>query len=91
MMSENRCCYWLKGLLIGGLAGAVVGILFAPKSGKETRNELEEKATDLATRMKAEYEVALEKSKCTYESLLKQLKKTDAAADEKAKVNTDGS
>jgi gas vesicle protein len=54
MMSENRYSYWLKGLLIGGLAGLVAGVLFAPKSGKETRNELGEKATDLATRMKEE-------------------------------------
>jgi gas vesicle protein len=91
MMSENRYCYWLKGLLIGGLAGVVVGILFAPRSGKETRKELGDKATDLATRMKEEYEVALEKSKCTYESLLKQLKKAEAAADEKEKMNVEGS
>ena len=69
----------------------VVGILLAPRSGKETRKELGEKATDLATRMKEEYEVALEKSKCTYESLLKQLQKAEAAADEKAKMNTEGS
>jgi len=90
-MSENRYCYWLKGLLIGGLAGVAAGILFAPKSGKETRNELGEKASDLATRMKEEYEVALEKSKCTYESLLKQLKKAEATADEKVNMNTEGS
>jgi gas vesicle protein len=90
-MSQNGYCHWLKGLLIGGLAGAAVGILFAPKSGKETRNELGEKASDLATRMKEEYEVALEKSKCTYESLLKQLKKAEASVDEKPKMNTEGS
>jgi gas vesicle protein len=90
-MSENRCCYWLKGLLIGGLAGVVVGILFAPKSGEETRNELGEKATNLAERMKEEYEVALEKSKSRYESLLKQLKKAEAVAGEKEKMDTESS
>ena len=89
-MSENRSCYWLEGLLIGGLAGAVIGILFAPKSGKETRQELGEKATDLAERMKEEYEVALEKSKSRYESLLRQLKKNEAAADDKARMDTKG-
>ncbi|HTZ40519.1 MAG TPA: YtxH domain-containing protein [Syntrophales bacterium] len=88
-MPEKRHSHWLEGLLIGGLAGMVVGMLFAPMSGKETRQKLGEKATDLATRMKEEYNVALEKSKCTYESLLKQLKKADAVADEKTKMNTE--
>lgn len=90
-MSENRCCYWLKGFLIGGLAGVVAGVLFAPKSGKETRNELGEKATNLAERMKEEYEVALEKSKSRYESLLKQLKKAEAEVAEKEMMDTEGS
>ena len=31
------------GLLIGGAIGAVAGILFAPKSGKELRAEIREK------------------------------------------------
>lgn len=90
-MSEDRYCHWLKGLFIGGLVGVVAGVLFAPKSGKETRNELGEKATNLAERMKEEYEVALEKSKSRYESLLKQLKKDETVADEKAKIDTEGS
>ena len=90
-MSEDKYCHWLKGLLIGGLVGVVAGVLFAPKSGKETRNELGEKATNLAERMKEEYEVALEKSKSRYESLLKQLKKDETVADEKAKIDTEGS
>jgi len=90
-MSEDRYCYWLKGFLIGGLAGVAAGILFAPKSGKETRNELGEKATNLAERMKEEYEVSLENSKSRYESLLKQLKKAEVVADEKAKIDTEGS
>ncbi len=86
-MSENRCCYWLKGFLIGGLAGVIAGVLFAPKSGKETRDELGEKAADIATRVKEEYEIALEKNKIRYESLLKQLRKAEAVTEEKEKTN----
>jgi gas vesicle protein len=33
------------GLLIGGAIGAVAGILFAPKSGKELRAEIREKGS----------------------------------------------
>lgn len=35
------------GLVIGAVAGAVAGVLAAPKSGKETREDLKNKADDL--------------------------------------------
>lgn len=41
-----------KGLILGTLVGGVLGILFAPKSGKETRDDLKklaEKAKESAT------------------------------------------
>lgn len=31
---------FFKGVLFGGIVGAVAGLLFAPKSGKETREDL---------------------------------------------------
>jgi gas vesicle protein len=37
----------LIGLLVGGLAGAVAVLLFAPKSGKQTRAEIEQKSIQL--------------------------------------------
>jgi gas vesicle protein len=37
----------LLGLLIGGLAGVVTMLLFAPQSGKDTRDEIEEKTIEL--------------------------------------------
>jgi gas vesicle protein len=84
-MSENRCCHWMQGLFIGALAGVVVGILCAPKSGTETRKELSVKANDFATQLKDEYGTALEKSKMAYDSLLVRLKELEARAEKKAK------
>ena len=84
-MSENRCGDWMKGLLIGSLVGIVVGMLYAPKSGRETRDELSEKAKDIAGKLKDEYDVAFEKSKTAYENLLKKLKEVEAKAEKKAR------
>jgi len=92
-MSDNNCnCGdWMKGLLIGGLIGVVVGLLYAPKSGKETRDELSDKAKDIAVKLKDEYEVALEKSKSAYENLLTKLKEVEAKAEKKAQEMGGGS
>jgi gas vesicle protein len=74
----------LKGLFIGGLIGMALGILFAPKSGKETREEITGKANDLLTKAKEEYEKAAGKSKLAYETSLKHLKNLNVSAKEKA-------
>ena len=38
---------FLKGLGFGVVAGAIAGVLLAPKSGKETREDIQKLATDL--------------------------------------------
>lgn len=58
-MSENNG-ELLKGLIIGGLAGMLLGILLAPKSGKELREDLAA-ASDSAVRRLKEMEAAAEK------------------------------
>jgi len=35
------------GILIGGLAGVVIMLLFAPRSGKDTRKQIQEKGIQL--------------------------------------------
>ena len=37
----------LTGILVGAAAGAVLGILFAPDKGSETRKKIKEKSKDL--------------------------------------------
>jgi gas vesicle protein len=74
---------FIKGMLVGGFIGAVVGILYAPKSGKETREEIGKKAEELMAKAKEEYEAALEKSKKAYEAALANLKQAESAAKER--------
>lgn len=83
-MSDNRNLDFLKGLLIGGLIGAAAGILFAPKSGRETREEISKKTQDLLTKAREEYETAVEKGKKAYEVAVERAKDVQSSALEKA-------
>ena len=73
----------LKGLFIGGLIGVVLGVLYAPKSGKETREDIARTTEDLLSKGKEEYEKAVEKSKTAYETAVKHLKGLEISAKEK--------
>lgn len=62
-MSSNGTESFFKGLLLGSVAGVVAGILLAPKSGEETREdikklalELKEKAVDIYSSASKEIE-----------------------------------
>jgi gas vesicle protein len=55
--NQNGHAGWFfTGLMIGGLVGAVVGLLKAPRPGAETREQLQRKAFEI--RGKAEQAVA---------------------------------
>jgi gas vesicle protein len=43
-----------KGFLLGSMVGLAVGVLFAPKSGKDTREDLKEESDDLIEKAKGE-------------------------------------
>lgn len=60
-MAADDC---VKGLLIGGLIGAAFALLYAPKSGEETREEIRHSAEEL-----------LEKAKCHYEETYRKIEK----------------
>jgi gas vesicle protein len=80
---SDRCIDFAKGLVIGGLIGAVLGVLYAPKSGKETREDIARKTEDLMVRAREEYEQALDKSKKAYDAAVKRLKEAEVSAKEK--------
>jgi gas vesicle protein len=63
-MSENNNDL-LVGLLIGGIIGAAFGILFAPKRGKEMREDIFRtgKGNELFSMTKKEFDRAVEKNK----------------------------
>ena len=80
---SDRGMDFVKGLIIGGAFGAVLGILYAPKSGKETREDIARKTEDLLVKAREEYEQALDKSKKAYEAAVKRLKEVEVSAKEK--------
>lgn len=57
-MAVDDC---IKGFIIGSLIGAVAGILYAPKSGKETREDIGKSADELLEKAKERYDEAREK------------------------------
>jgi len=61
-MSDHKDNF-VKGFLLGGLIGAVVGILFAPKAGREMRQEISDETEKMVNKLKAD----LEKAKVTFE------------------------
>jgi gas vesicle protein len=73
----------LKGLFIGGLIGVVLGILFAPKSGKETREDIIRKTDEFLEQAKEGYENAVEKGKSICETTVQHLKDLEISAKEK--------
>lgn len=79
----DRTENFITGLFIGGVIGAAVGILFAPKSGKELREDIEGKTDELLAKAKEEYQEALEKSKKAYEAAIDRLNELESVAAEK--------
>jgi gas vesicle protein len=79
----NKSGDFMEGLVVGGLIGIVIGILCAPKSGRETREEIGQRVDELLATVKEEYEHAAEKSRKAYEAALKRLKALEKKALEK--------
>jgi gas vesicle protein len=82
-MSEHDWDF-IKGMVIGGLLGAAIGILFAPKSGRETRQDLALKTDELLAKAKREYERAVEESKAVYEATVRKIQEAEEVAAQKA-------
>ena len=46
-LRRNRAGMLALGVVIGGMAGAAAGVLFAPRAGKETRDDLSRRGSEV--------------------------------------------
>jgi gas vesicle protein len=67
---DNNTKSFFSGLLFGLTAGAVAGILLAPKSGKETREDIKKFAEDMGEKVSLKYQEV----KAEVEKRLQELK-----------------
>ena len=62
MSDRDEFGAFLVGFVVGGLAGAVVALLFAPQSGEETRAMIKDKSIELRDRASQTAEEAIERA-----------------------------
>jgi gas vesicle protein len=82
-MEENGkdCGNFLKGFVIGGVLGALAGIFFAPKPGKELRSDFKEKGSEVLKDAKEIYADASKKALEIIEEAKHQAKELKKEAD----------
>lgn len=75
----EKTANFLKGLLLGAVAGGVAGVLLAPKSGKETRDDI----MKLAEKVKKDATSYFEDAKAMLMQKVDALKSAGKKLDEK--------
>ena len=80
---SNQIEGFIKGIFLGGVVGAVIGILYAPQSGRKTREDIARKAEEFLTKTKKEYKATLKKSSKAYELAVTELKHLESDTKEK--------
>jgi len=80
---SNQIEGFIKGIILGGLIGAAIGIFYAPQSGRKTREDIDRKTEQLIKKAKEEYEETLKKSGKAYESVVKELNYMESDVQEK--------
>lgn len=76
MADRNEFGGFAIGLVIGGLAGAVAALLFAPQSGEQTRAQIKEKSIELRDRAQQSSQDAMARA----DELGRQLKEQGQSA-----------
>jgi gas vesicle protein len=78
---EKPQCHFFAGFLIGGVLGALAGIFFAPKSGKELRSDIREKGSEILKDVTEIYADAGTKAKAIIEEAKHQAGELKKEAD----------
>ena len=78
---ENQQGHFFMGFLIGGVLGALAGIFFAPKSGKDLRSDIKEKGSEVLKDGKEIYADASTKAQEIIEEAKRQAKELKKEAD----------
>ncbi len=68
MENSNNTGKIIGALLVGAAIGGVLGILFAPDKGSETRKKISGKTDDLTEALKEKLNAFLEQAKQEFES-----------------------
>jgi len=55
LLKQNVMAKLIKGILIGAIAGAVIGVLYAPRKGSKTRKKLRRKGMDMRNALRNEF------------------------------------
>jgi len=77
--------YLLAGIGLGVLIGAVIGLLFAPKSGEELRSDLSQRLHDLSEKVRELSQQVYERGGETVRNLRERVaRKTHEVAEEVA-------
>ena len=56
MANDNNGSNFLAGLLLGGIIGAILGLLFAPQPGEKTREQLRGRVDEIVSLGKSAWE-----------------------------------
>jgi gas vesicle protein len=76
MENSNNTGKLLGALLVGAVIGGVIGVLFAPDKGSETRKRLLTKGGDLSDTLKNKFNGFMDDSEKAYENVKQKAKDT---------------
>ena len=82
---ENEFGAFLLGFFVGGLIGATVGLLFAPQSGTDTRDQIRQKGTEFGEQASHKAEETRVKAEKLLADARIKLDETSAQLQERAK------
>ena len=96
MSKSNKTGLFVGGMLLGGAVGTLLGLIIAPRTGKETRkiikksaDALPEIAEDLSTSVQLQADRISETALRNWEDTLTRLKEALAAGVEASKLEAD--